>query len=265
MKKHLLNSLLVLFVANSLFAQTTATDFTTNDCNGITHNLFDSLDAGKVIVIAWVMPCTPCATYASAAYDAVQSFATSHSGRVHFYMADDETNTTCQDLSDWGVNNNMPNSNFFSAFGSNSVDTVNMLDYGTPGMPKVVVLGGSDHHIYFNENGNKINFSSVQNTINSALNNVASSTYELAPSFQLNAFPNPTKDKLTVNYYLNKNEEVTFEIVDLLGENAKTSIVFNAQGAHTVNLNVAEISSGNYILKMNTPERTENMRFIISK
>jgi len=30
-------------------------------------------------------------------------------------------------------------------------------------------------------------------------------------------------------------------------------------------LNVAEISSGNYILKMNTPERTENMRFIISK
>ena len=56
------------------FAQ--ATDFTTDDCNGVTHNLFDSLDAGNVIVIAWAMPCFSCIAPSLSAYSAVQSFAT---------------------------------------------------------------------------------------------------------------------------------------------------------------------------------------------
>ena len=111
MKKYILKSLLVLFVANVSFAQTTATDFTTNDCNGVSHNLFNELDNGDVIVIAWVMPCSPCATYSLPAYSAVQSFASSHPGRVHFYMADDYANTSCTSLSSCGNNYNMTNYN----------------------------------------------------------------------------------------------------------------------------------------------------------
>ena len=75
MKKKILNSLILLFVANISFAQTTATDFTTSDCSGDSYNLFNELDDGNVIVIAWVMPCGPCATYTIPAYSAVQSFA----------------------------------------------------------------------------------------------------------------------------------------------------------------------------------------------
>ena len=140
MKKYILKSLLVLFVANISFAQTTATDFITNDCNGITHNLFDSLDAGNVIVICWVMPCTPCATYAGYASDAVQSFATSHPGRVKYYLADDYANNTCSYLSGWASNYNIATDAFFST------TDLDMLDYGTVGMPKVVVLGKNTHH-----------------------------------------------------------------------------------------------------------------------
>ena len=81
MKKYILKSLLVLFVANISFAQTTATDFTTNDCNGISHNLFNELDNGNVVVIAWVMPCLPCASYSLPAYSAVQSFSFSHKSK----------------------------------------------------------------------------------------------------------------------------------------------------------------------------------------
>ena len=39
MKKYILRIFLVIFVANISFAQTTATDFITDDCDGITHNL----------------------------------------------------------------------------------------------------------------------------------------------------------------------------------------------------------------------------------
>ena len=259
MKKYILKSLLLIFVANISFAQTTATNFITNDCNGITHNLFDSLDAGNVIVIAFVMPCLPCVTHSLPAYSAVQSFATSHTGRVHFYIADDNIPDPCSTLINWGGSNNMPLNTTFS-----STD-VNISDYGNYGMPKVVVLGGSDHHVYFNENENKINLSGVQTSIDSALNSFVSSTSSLVSTFQLNTFPNPTQDKLKVNYHLNKDEKVTFDIIDFLGKKVKTMLVSNTPGAHTAYLNVSELPSANYILKMQTSERTENIKFSISK
>ena len=259
MKKYIFKSLLVLFAVNISFSQTTATNFTTNDCNGVSHHLFDELDNGNVVVIAWVMPCTPCATYSLPAYSAVELFATSHPGQVHFYMADDYANTSCSSLSSWGDNYNMSNSTFFS-----STD-VNMNDYGVAGMPKVVVLGGLDHHVYFNENDNKINLSGVQTAIDSALNSFVLTTSDLESTFSLNVFPNPTQDKLTINYHFNKNEEVIFEIVDLLGKKIKRSVVFNSSGNNTTNLDISKITSGNYILQCHTSEGTENLKFTISK
>ena len=259
MKKYILKSLLVLFVANISFAQTTATDFITDDCNGVSHDLFDELDNGNVVVIAWVMPCSPCATYSLPAYSAVQSFATSHPGRVHFYIADDYANSTCSSLSGWGNNYNMTNSTYFSS------SNVNMNGYGVAGMPKVVVLGGLDHHIYFNENDNKINFSDVQIAIDSALNNFVASTTELESTFRLNVYPNPDQDQLTVNYHLNKNEEITFEIVDLLGKKVKSFVVFNSSGDNTIDLDISELPSANYVLQFHTSEVTESLKFTISK
>ena len=95
MKRILFMNALVCFSVGFIFAQTTATDFSTDNCNGITHNLFDSLDSGNVIVICWVMPCNPWATYAEYASTAVQSFAISYPCRVKYYLADDYANNTC--------------------------------------------------------------------------------------------------------------------------------------------------------------------------
>ena len=103
MKKYILTSLIFLFLASFSFAQM-ATDFTTNDCNGVSHHLFDELDNGDIIVICWVMPCVPCATYAGYASDAVQSFVTSHPGRVKYYLADDYANTACSNIDAWADN-----------------------------------------------------------------------------------------------------------------------------------------------------------------
>lgn len=55
MKRTLLLSLSILFSVLT-FAQTTATDFSVDDCKGDFYNLFTELDAGKVVIIAWVMP-----------------------------------------------------------------------------------------------------------------------------------------------------------------------------------------------------------------
>ena len=131
-----------MFVVTFSVAQT-ATDFTVDDCNGTSNNLYSELDAGNVIVLCWVMPCGPCATGAGYAQDAAQSFASSHPGIVKFYLVDDFANSDCSYLNGWAGSYQLyPESSF-----SNSI--ISMNDYGGPGMPKVVVIG-PDKQVYYN-------------------------------------------------------------------------------------------------------------------
>ena len=247
------------FVSISIaFAQ--ATDFTTNDCNGVSHNLFDSLDAGNVIVIGWVMPCGPCATYTIPAYSAVQSFAASHSGRVHFYLVDDYANTACPTLVNWGNSNNMPNSTFFSS------SAVNMSDYGTAGMPKVVVLGGPSHTIYYNENNAQPTFIGVQTAINNALSAPLAVEQSVNNEFEISSYPNPVNDVLNVSYARIQSTIINFTIVDVLGKvvlSIEDNLSYSV--AETIkSINVSELNNGNYFLKISSESVVESMPFVVS-
>ncbi len=254
MKKYILKSLLVLFVANISFAQTTATDFITNDCNGITHNLFDSLDAGNVIVICWVMPCSPCATYAGYASDAVQSFATSHPGRVKYYLADDYANNTCSYLSGWASNYNIATDAFFST------TDLDMLDYGTVGMPKVVVLGKNTHTIYYNENDNKTTQIGVENAITLALTSSTGIDEQAENNLNLTAYPNPTTGTINVEY--NSQTPVQFDVINMLGENVLSQ---NTDNTKNTTIDVSKLTKGLYFLQMTTDSKTTSLKFTLNK
>ena len=294
MKKILLINALVCFSVGIIFAQTTATDFTTNDCNGISHQLFTDLDAGNVIVIGWVMPCGPCATYTIPAYSAVQSFSASHPGRVHFYLVDDFANTACGTLVNWGNTNNMPLNTTFS-----SAD-INMLDYGTTGMPKVVVLGGDSHLIYYNENNSQPTFNGVQTAITNALtlrswdcdgqgncsepgtgtgqfgalafcqsNCVVTPTWDYdgqGNEFEILSYPNPVNNVLNVSYSNIKSTIINFTIVDVLGK-VVLSIEDNSSYSTerlSKSINVSTLENGNYFLKISSEGIVKSMPFVVS-
>lgn len=259
MKKYILKSLLVLFVANVSFAQTTATDFTTNDCNVTSHHLFSELDAGNVIVIAWVMPCGPCETYSLPAYSAVQTFATSHPGRVYFYIADDFGTTACATLSNF-ANNNMPVSTIFSS------SDVNMSDYGVYGMPKVVVLGGTDHSVYYNQNDSHITFSGVQSAISDALSAPLGIEQSVSNKFAISSYPNPVNNVLNVTYPNIQATIINFTIVDVLGK-VVLSIAENSSYSTEKSIrsiNVSTLKNGNYFLKISSEIVTESIPFVVS-
>ena len=252
MKKTLMIITAILTSLGFACAQTTATDFTTNDCDGISHNLFDELDNGNVIVIAWVMPCGPCATYTIPAYSAVQSFATSNPGQVHFYLVDDFANTPCATLKNWGNSNNMPLNTTFSS------SDINMSDYGTNGMPKVVVLGGNDHTVFLNKNDNKINFPGVQEAINNALNAPLGTEQTADNHFKLLTYPNPVNNILNLSYSKDKSETKTFSIIDLLG---KTVI---QEDKLTTSIDVSSLNNGNYFLKVSSKTSSESIPFVVN-
>jgi hypothetical protein len=140
----------------------TATNFIVNDCSGVSCNLFANLDSGKVVVLTWVMPCAACISGAKAANSSVKSYSVSHAGKVLHFVADDSGNTTCATLSGWLTTNAItPNLKFSNA-------AINMADYGTAGMPKTVVLGGTMHAVYFNEN-NTLDVQALKDAIDTAL------------------------------------------------------------------------------------------------
>lgn len=123
-----------------------ATDFIANDCNGNPHHLYEELDEGKIVVIAWIMPCNTCITDPLNAYNLVKSYENTHPGRVIFYLADDYADSPCAAISGFGNFYGMTDCEKFASA------QVNMDGYGIAGMPKIVALGGTNHLVYFNKN-----------------------------------------------------------------------------------------------------------------
>ena len=254
MKKTLLIITAILTTLGFAYAQTTATNFSTNDCNGISHSLFDELDNGKVIVIAWVMPCVPCATFAGYASDAVQSFATSHPGIVKYYLADDYGDNTCSNLAGWAANYNITTDAIFSDA------LLDMADYGSPGMPKVVVLGKNTHTIYYNENNGSPSFVGVKDAITLALAPLVGIDEEGINNLNLTAYPNPTNGLLNVRY--TSNTPVQFDVINMLGENVFSQ---NTNNTKNSSIDVSNLNKGLYFLQMVTDSKTTSLKFTLNK
>lgn len=239
------------------FGQSNATDFNATDCDGNSHNLFSELDAGKVIVIAWVMPCGSCISDPLSAHTTVQTYSSSHPGQVLFYLADDFANTNCGSLSGWASNYGMGNSTKFSDA------AVNMSDYGAYGMPKIVVLSGKDYKVYFNKNSTA---SGIGASIDQALaDNVVGLSEHKNSKIELNSFPNPAQNVLNLRYTLRQSSKVNIEVLDL-GTNVV--IISNEQhheaGTHESVFDVSTLSNGIYFLKVTTDSGIEMLKFVIS-
>lgn len=242
--KTLLTCCLIFLGIATANAQT-ATNFTCNDCSGVSHDLFTELDAGKVIVLVWVMPCGGCAAPTTMAYNTVQTYQAANPNRVFLYVADDYGTSSCNTINSWcnsiGVAQNAWSMRFSNA-------AINMLDYGSTGMPKVVVLGGPNHTVFYNAN-NTFNQTSLQNAINLALLSTAVEENEIA--IGMNVFPNPTSTTSTANIVLQKKSEITVSLFDLQGQLVKT--VFNGTleaGSNDLTIATAELPSAMYLVRV---------------
>ncbi|MCC7303663.1 MAG: T9SS type A sorting domain-containing protein [Bacteroidia bacterium] len=248
----------VLLISGWLSAQTTATDWTANDCSGNPHNLFTELNQGKVIVMAWVMPCGVCITPTLTAYNVAQSFASSGCD-VEFYLIDDYGNTNCATLTNWGTTNNIgPNTiNFSNA-------AIDMTAYGAAAMPKIVVVGGPTHTVYTIQN-NSVNSTTVQNAITQACLDIVNSVKDVSSNVSpLVLTPNPVTDKGVLTFSLQNSANLQIEIYDLLGSRLKTvsSSVF-AAGDQKVEWSAKDLAPGIYFLKVSEGTRARVLKFVV--
>ena len=246
--------------ASRSFSQTTAVNFTCEDCHAVSHDLFTELDAGKVVVIAWVMPCGGCINGALSAYTAVQNYATSNPGEVLFYLVDDYGNTTCSSLGAWAENNGMTD---FTPF-SNAL--INMADYGTDGMPKIVVLGGNSHTVYYNENNNDIDAVNISNAIASAL--ASASVNELSGKDEMVVYPNPGTDNVSINaeaFGFQKMDEMSIVLKNIAGN--EVSQIFKGKwdsNQKAIQFNTSQLSAGTYFVHCTDQKTSRTVKVVIS-
>lgn len=263
MKKILLSISFLLLNGLLAIGQTTATDFTASDCSSGSHTLFTELNAGKIVVLVWVMPCGACISDAKAAYDAAQSFATSNPGKVLYWMSDDAGNSTCSSLSSWASTNSIGPTNL-TVFG-NTGNSLNEANYGGSGMPHVVVIGGSDHHIYLNKISSSGDGAAITTAINSAL--AATGVPQVANlNNGLNLFPNPAKNKISISYTLENAASVTLEVIDVAGKIVKkTMLGEQLPGEHSMDMNFEnKLPYGTYFLKLNAGSTSQTLKFTIA-
>lgn len=240
---------LLLIVGTSL-AQN-ATNFTSNDCSGTSHDLFTELDAGKVIVLVWVMPCSGCISPATTAYTTVQNFQTSNPNKVYYYLIDDYANTTCSALNTWANNLGINQNAWSSRFVNSAID---MLDYGSTGMPKIVVVGGPNHLVYYNVN-NSVSQTALQNAISTALSSTG--IQEEVKDLEINLFPNPVSENAYIQLSLSKSTDLQITLVDLQGKQLKEIYSgFMSAGKNELTFSTVEFPSNKYLLQISNGTET---------
>ena len=254
--------LLMSLLSIESYSQTFATDFTASSCNGVSHNLFSELDAGKIIVIGWTMPCATCAAPLLEVHNAVLNYAISNPGVVEYWVTDDFANTNCSSVEGWCTSNGITNATYFSSA------TIDMNDYGGSGMPKVVVLGCSNHKIYYNKN-NTPTGQGASDAISYALNDLANScqlgiSTIKATDHEFKAFPNPTKSALNIEFNNKSNEDFLIELFTVQGEALQQiSLDKTSVEIQQLQINTSTLSGGIYLLRLTGQTSTETLKIQI--
>jgi hypothetical protein len=76
-------------------------------------------------------------------------------------------------------------------------------------------------------------------------------------------YPNPTNDKLTVEYSLTKDSEINFGIMDMTGKTLQNRTIDGKAGTHSFVMDVSKVSEGSYILRGVTEEKSQAKKFVI--
>lgn len=237
---------------------TTATNFNAADCDGNMHDLFAELNAGKVVVMAFVMPCGACTGPSVTASNVVQQFESTNPGAVKFYVVDDAGNTSCTTLTNWasGEFTNTP------TIITNS--SISQTAYGTAGMPKIVVVGGGSHGVFFNKNNSASNDAAgIEAAINSALQ--ATSVNGVDQTLTEMSLAQGT-DKAVLDYTLVTASNVDVSIYNMLG--SRVSTVINqqqSQGQHQLDIPFTNLANGMYFLNVNTSAGSRTVKFNVSR
>lgn len=251
MKKLLLTGTAMTLMAVS-FAQTTAQDWTKNDCSSNSINLFSLLDNQEVVVMEFGMGCSSCSVAANYLINTLKAkYDVSHPGRVNFFYMDYWTGNTCA-----GSVQPMLNGYAFNAGFENCMNEKNYYMTGSP-MPAIVIVAGSSHAVVYEKNSfNQANdTTNIRTAIDNAL--ILMSVPVVTAEKQINIMPNPSNGNFTIE----ATDLITSVVLyDITGKQVYTS----AANSTKVDLKLNEVlEKGIYFAEITVNGKTIKEKFIV--
>jgi thiol-disulfide isomerase/thioredoxin len=262
MTKSILIALAFIFTASISKAQTTAANFIKKDCNGTMHNLFNDLDAGKVVLLHFFMSnCGSCPPPAQKIQAMAKNVMKTYPGSIIGYAVPFNNSTTCSYASTWVSSNNLT---LYTPLDSGA-DMVSY--YGGFGMPTVVMLGGKDHKILFST----MSFSTEDTTTmrDSALAFLQRTTgliHAIKPDLlSLNLYPNPANDKVQLELNLKQSSTISIDVMNVLGEVVANVYQGNVNsGLFQSEVKTNDFKAGVYFLSITADQEIYQHKFIVN-
>jgi len=245
MKKLLLLSVALMFVFTISNAQTTAMQINGMDCNGINHDLFAELDAGKAVILHFFMPnCTTCPPPALEIQAMANNIMATYPGMITGYALPFQNSTTCEYTSSW------VSSSGLSLYAPYDSGAIQVAYYGGFGMPTVVLLGGKNHEILFST----LSFSTSDTTFmrDQILKLLSPSSVEEFPS-EVTSFsisPNPAGNIASITLELKEASDVVMDIVDISGKKVAEIFGEKLSGVEIKQFNTTALPTGNYFVRL---------------
>jgi hypothetical protein len=245
----------LMFVSTISKAQT-AMQINGADCNGMNHDLFADLNAGKASVVFFFMPnCGTCPPVAQKIQTMVNNILISHPNMVTAYAMPYNNTTTCTYASSWVANNNL---SLYMPYDSGAVQVAN---YGGFGMPTVVLLGGTNHRVMFST----LSFTTSDTTImrDSILALFAPAGINDIPSNinSIDVYPNPSSSLVNIAIDLKEQTNLQIEVLDLTGKLVAT--ICNDKNQHgfvSKKYDTDALVSGMYSIRINANGKIANRK-----
>ena len=207
------------------------------------------------VVAVFVMPCVGCIWPAVDAQTVAESYATTYPGQVEMYLVDDDGMDACTTLNTWR------NSNGLHIMPTFTTTAFVQTQYGTPGMPKIVVMGGAGHHIYYNEN-NAVDTAALADAIDLALG-ISTAIKEVSNVGRFEIFPNPASSKVNITYSGHTDCAIKAELADSKGAIIKAIAVNARLGDNEISFDISDVATGVYFMRIVDGEGTFSKQFIV--
>lgn len=249
----------ILFGGLNASSQTTGMDFNIVDCNGSPQHLFADLDAGQVVIIEFFMTSCGSCVVAGDALEAMKTdLLVEFPGMIKSYSFGYNNSYSCATVNGWVTTNG------YSSIPSDS-GAAQVAYYGGFGMPTIVILGGTSHDIL---GTTYVGFSISDTTAMAQDIRDFFGTAGIESSTQIanmNIYPNPANNAFQLDFTLLQESDVAMELVDMSGRVILTMPTEQiAAGFVTRTINVSDIQTGNYLLRLSVNGTIEHHKLTVT-
>ncbi len=242
-------------------AQTTAMDFTMNDCSGQMHNLFAELEQNNVVILEFFMVnCSPCISAGNKLKALHTTLENQFPGHVKSYALGYTNSYTCTQVNNWVTSNNFTSTPFDSG-------AAQVAYYGGFGMPTIAVVAGSNHEVLFSNVGfSTSDTTAIGTAVRNYFTNNPLGVAENENNSTLILYPNPAQDNFTVQVNLPKPSDVNIQVYSLTGQSVY-SITESAEnaGLFSSTINSSMLSQGVYVIKVSANGTSDYKKITVLK